>query len=156
MGGDIRRALLGGGRYDNLLSDVGGAQLPAVGFAMGDVVMTLLLQKYGLVPTDLPIFPASVLVTLFDSQSLAVTFQLAADLRRAGLRVAVYTEPAKLSRQFKYADKIQTRLVLVVGPEELAADQVTIKDLGDGTQRRVGRAAVADACKRLLEFPVAQ
>ena len=42
VGGDIRRALLGGGRYDNLLTDVGGARLPAVGFAMGDVVMTLL------------------------------------------------------------------------------------------------------------------
>jgi histidyl-tRNA synthetase len=48
VGGDIRRSLLGGGRYDNLLSDVGGSPLPAVGFALGDVVMTLLLEKYQL------------------------------------------------------------------------------------------------------------
>ncbi len=57
VGGEIRRSLLGGGRYDNLLLDVGGGALPAVGFALGDVVMTLLLEKYGLLPTDLREYP---------------------------------------------------------------------------------------------------
>jgi len=151
VGGDIRRALLGGGRYDNLLSDVGGARLPAVGFAMGDVVMTLLLEKYGLLPPDLPVFPAPVLVTLFDAERLPDTLALGAELRRAGLRVAVYTEPAKLSRQFKYADKVKARLVLVLGPEEAAAKQVTLKDLRDGRQHTVDRSAVADFCRSLLE-----
>jgi histidyl-tRNA synthetase len=58
VGGEIRRSILGGGRYDNLLSDVGGESLPAVGFAMGDVVVTLLLEKYGLLPKDLDVNPA--------------------------------------------------------------------------------------------------
>ena len=57
----------GGGRYDNLLSDVGGSPLPAVGFALGDVVMTLLLEKYGLLPSDLRVYPAPILVTVFDA-----------------------------------------------------------------------------------------
>ncbi len=55
VGGEIKRAILGGGRYDNLLADVGGEHLPGVGFAMGDVVITLMLQKYGLLPKDLRI-----------------------------------------------------------------------------------------------------
>ena len=151
VGGEIRRALLGGGRYDNLLQDVGGARLPAVGFAMGDVVMTLLLEKYGLLPVDLTVFPASILVTLFDAESLPAAYQLAADLRRAGLRVAIFTEPAKLSRQFRYADKIHARLALVLGPEEMASNQVTVKDLRDGSQRLVSRAAIIDTCRSFLE-----
>ena len=43
--GDLRRSLLGGGRYDNLLSDVGGESLPATGFALGDLVITILLER---------------------------------------------------------------------------------------------------------------
>ena len=151
VGGEIRRALLGGGRYDNLLSDVGGARLPAVGFAMGDVVMTLLLEKYGLLPANLPVFPASVLVTLFDNERLPDTLALGAELRRAGLAAAIYTEPAKLTRQFKYADKVRASLVLVLGPDEAAAGQVTVKDLRDGKQHSVDRSTVGEYCRSLLE-----
>jgi histidyl-tRNA synthetase len=123
---------------------------------MGDVVMTLLLEKYGLLPGDLTVFPASLLVTLFDSESLPAAYELAADLRRAGMRVAVYTEPAKLSRQFRYADKIQARLVLVLGPDEMASSEVTVKDLHDGSQRRVTRSQLIDTCHALLEPPAAR
>lgn len=151
VGGDIRRSILGGGRYDNLLRDVGGDSLPAVGFAMGDVVMTLLLEKYGLLPADLPVFPASMLVTLFDRERLPASLELSADLRRAGLATVLYTEPDKLARQFKYADKTGVRLVLVLGPDEIAAGQVTVKDLQTGAQMAVARPALVDYCKRLLE-----
>ncbi|MGZ9223332.1 MAG: histidine--tRNA ligase, partial [Anaerolineales bacterium] len=60
VGGDIKRSILGGGRYDNLTQDVGGEPVPAVGFAMGDVVITLILEKYGLLPRDLNVNPAAV------------------------------------------------------------------------------------------------
>ncbi len=66
VGGDIKRSILGGGRYDNLTRDVGGDPIPGVGFAMGDVVITLILDKYGLLPRELNINPAPVLVTVFD------------------------------------------------------------------------------------------
>src|SRR5512142_1137306 len=75
VGGDIKRSILGGGRYDNLLSDVGGAPLPAVGWAMGDVVITLLLEKHGLLPKDLSPYPASVLVTVFDQERLPASLR---------------------------------------------------------------------------------
>ncbi len=151
VGGDVRRSILGGGRYDNLLADVGGSPLPAVGFAMGDVVITLLLEKYGLLPADLKVYPGSILVTLFDQARLPASLSLAADLRKAGLNVTCYTEPEKLPKQFKYADRIRARIALVVGPDELAADTVTVKDLSDGIQQTVRRATVADLCRRILE-----
>ena len=75
VGGDIKRSILGGGRYDNLTRDVGGDPIPGVGFAMGDVVITLLLEKYGLLPRDLNVNPAPVLVTVFDEQRLLDSFK---------------------------------------------------------------------------------
>ena len=151
VGGDIRRSVLGGGRYDNLLADVGGAPLPAVGFAMGDVVITLLLEKYGLLPTTLSAYPASVLVTVFDQERLLASYRIGADLRRAGIPTAVYPEPAKLPRQFKYADKVGARLALVLGPDEAASNQVTVKDLSTGNQQTVGQAEVVQVVRGILE-----
>ena len=71
---DGGRAILGGGRYDNLVADVGGDPLPGVGFAMGDVMMTIVLQKYGLIPA-LGLSPARVLVTIFDENSLVGAYR---------------------------------------------------------------------------------
>src|SRR6185503_2620523 len=63
--GSVKRSILGGGRYDNLLADVGGQPLSGVGFAMGDVVTGIILQEAGLLPEFIP-SPASILVTVFD------------------------------------------------------------------------------------------
>ncbi len=151
VGGEIKRSILGGGRYDNLLADVGGEHLPGVGFAMGDVVITLLLQKYGLLPKDLRIYPASVLVTVFDQERLPSSFRLGSELRNAGLKVAVYPEVAKLAKQFKYADKISARVSVVLGPEEESKNQVTIKDLLNGNQQTVRRDTAAKTICAILE-----
>jgi histidyl-tRNA synthetase len=134
VGGDIKRSILGGGRYDNLTRDVGGDPIPGVGFAMGDVVITLLLEKYGLLPKDLNVNPAPVLVTVFDEQRLLESFKLASELRRAGLNVVCYPEAAKLPKQFKYADRIGAKVTLVLGPDEAAKGQVTVKNLSNGEQ----------------------
>ena len=148
VGGEIKRSILGGGRYDNLLADVGGEHLAGVGFAMGDVVITLLLQKNDLLPKNLIIHPASVLVTVFDQERLLASFKLATELRQTGLNVAVYPETAKLPKQFKYADKIKARVALVLGPDEIANNQVTIKDLSTGNQQTVLRV---DAAKTIRQ-----
>jgi histidyl-tRNA synthetase len=125
--------------------------LPAVGFAMGDVVITLLLQKYSLLPKNLSIQPASVLVTVFDQERLLTSFKLAAELRRAGLKVAIYPEPAKLPKQFKYADKIKARITIVLGPDEVIKNQATIKDLSNGSQRTVRQEDAIQAIRQILE-----
>ena len=147
--GSVRRAILGGGRYDNLLSDVGGSPLPATGFAMGDVVIGIVLQEAGLVPEFVP-SPAPVLVTVFDPSLWLASNALAAELRRAGLNVMVYPEPAKLPKQFKYADKMKMRVAVTIGPDEAAKGQVAVKNLLNGEQVIVPREAAAEVIRKIL------
>lgn len=132
VGGD-GRAVLGGGHYDNLVGDVGGNPLPGVGFAMGDVMATLLLQKYGRIPEFKP-FSDTVLVTVFDEKHIGDSAAFAERLRNAGIKAICYPEAAKLQKQFKYADRLGVSAVAVIGPDESAAGTVTIKNLTDGTQ----------------------
>lgn len=150
--GGVRRAILGGGRYDNLLRDVGGEPLAGVGFAMGDVVIGLILQELALIP-QFPVSPAEVMVTVFSQDLLPESFALATDLRKAGLNVICYPEPAKLPRQFKLADRMKVRAVLVIGPDEVSTGTVTVKDLNKGSQETVGRGKVTETIKKLLDRP---
>jgi len=147
--GSVKRAILGGGRYDNLLADVGGQPLSGVGFAMGDVVMGIVLQEKGLLPEFIP-SPAPILVTIFDESLLRESYSLAAELRDAGLNVLCYPEPAKLQKQFKFADKMKARIVVTVGPDEAANAKVAIKNLVNGEQVTVGREAVAEVIRKIL------
>ncbi len=144
------RAMFGGGRYDNLVAAVGGDPLPATGFALGDVVISLVLKKYGLIPSGLDASPAPVLVTVFDESMLAASISLAAELRRAGINVNCYPEATKLAKQFKFADRIGVKIVLVLGPDELNARQVTIKDLAAGTQTTTNRDKVVEVIGGIL------
>jgi histidyl-tRNA synthetase len=148
---EIKRALLGGGRYDNLMSQVGGEPLPAVGFAMGDLAIGLLLQSLGLVPKEITHSPAEVFVTVFDAARQPLSMALASELRKSGINVICNPEVTKLPKQFKYADKIGVRVVVVIGPDEASSNQVTIKDLRDASQRTVLRAQASEEIKKLLE-----
>ncbi len=150
VGGEIKRSILGGGRYDNLTRDVGGDPIPGTGFAMGDVVITLILEKYGLLPKDLNINPAPVLVTVFDEERMLESFKLASELRRAGLNVVCYPEPAKLQKQFKYADRINAKVTLVLGPDEVVNGLVTVKNLSNGEQTTVLRDTVPGVVRKIL------
>jgi histidyl-tRNA synthetase len=149
--GEFRRAILGGGRYDNLMADVGGEPLPGVGFAMGDLVITLILEKMGRLPKELGSSPAAVLVTVFDDEHMLDSFEVAAELRQAGLKVACYPILAKLPKQFKYADRMGMQAVVVIGPEEASSGELTLKDLRAGAQKRVRRGEAAAALWKLLE-----
>jgi histidyl-tRNA synthetase len=150
VSGSLKRSLFGGGRYDNLLADVGGQPLSGVGFAMGDVGMGIFLQEAGLLPEFVP-SPASVLVTVFDESMLMKSFSIAAQLRNAGLNVMVFPEPAKLQKQFKFADKMKMKVVLVIGPDEIEKDLVVVKNLVNGEQVQVKREAVVESIKGILK-----
>jgi histidyl-tRNA synthetase len=143
------RAILGGGRYDDLVSAVGGDRLPGVGFAMGDVVIGLVAQKYGKVPL-LRVSPAEVLVTVFSAETLAESLRLAAELRAAGLRAEWYPEPVKLDKQLRYADATGVRFAAILGPDELAQGLVTVKDLSSRTQAALLRAEVARVVREAI------
>jgi histidyl-tRNA synthetase len=135
------RAILGGGRYDGLVSIVGGQPMAATGFAMGDVVIELVLEKYGCKPA-LPVSPAQVMVTVWgDAVQDAVV--LATELRDAGLNVELYPEPARLDKQLKVADAKGIPFAAIAGPDEVAAGRVMVKDLRRQAQTPVARAEVA-------------
>jgi len=147
--GSLKRAILGGGRYDNLLADVGGQPLSGVGFAMGDVVAGIVLQEAGLVPEFAPT-PAAVLVTVFDEAMWLKSFELAAQLREAGINAMVFPEPAKLQKQFKFADKMKIKLAVTVGPDEAANGQAAVKNLMTGEQVTVQREAVVSEIRKMI------
>jgi len=130
------RAILGGGRYDNLVKDVGGEPLTGVGFAMGDVVLPIILEQYGLIP-DLQVNPTQILVTIFDENLMPVSLATAANLRRAGFSVQTYPEPAKIGKQLKFADRCAVQFAIVIGPEEKEQGIVQVKDLRTREQSSV-------------------
>ena len=147
--GSLKRAIFGGGRYDNLLADVGGQPISGVGFAMGDVVIGIILEEAGLVPEFEP-SPAQVLVTVFDESLWLESYKLGNELRSAGLKVMVYPEPAKLPKQFKFADKMKMKVVVTVGPDEAKNGLAAVKSLLTGEQVTVKREAVSESVLEIL------
>jgi histidyl-tRNA synthetase len=148
--GSLKRAIFGGGRYDNLLADVGGQPLSGVGFAMGDVVIGIILQEAGLLPEYQP-SPAQVLVTVFDEKLWMTSFALTAELRAAGLNVMVSPEPTKLPKQFKFADKMKMKIALVLGPDEVEKGLVVVKNLVNGEQVQVKKEALLESIQGILK-----
>jgi histidyl-tRNA synthetase len=138
------RSILGGGRYDNLVADVGGAPVGGVGFAMGDVMIQVLLREDNLLPQFRTV-PAGIMAAVFSAETQLEAMRLAAEARQAGIDVITYPEPAKLAKQFKYADRLGIRYVLLAGPEELENDQFAIKDLVNGSQQVYPRAELQKA-----------
>jgi histidyl-tRNA synthetase len=146
------RAILGGGHYDNLVSDVGGDPLPGVGFAMGDVMATLLLQKFGKLPESVNLADTA-LVTVFDDSLIGSSLNLASQLRNEGIKTVCYPEAAKLQKQLKFADRMGIQVVLVLGPDEAQNGQVTIKNLKTRNQIQVKISEAAASVKELLANP---
>lgn len=137
VGGNFR-AIWGGGRYDNLTSDVGSkAKIPGVGFAMGDMVMEEVLKFYNKFP-KLEVNKTKLLVTVFSPELYTDSLKLSLRLRQSGVNCELYPDPqAKLDKQLKYADKKGIPFAIILGPEEVASDTVTIKNLKTQVQKKV-------------------
>lgn len=146
--GGQSRAILGGGRYDNLVADVGGIPLPGVGFAMGDVVVELVLRDKGVIPERLGNTP-QVLVTIFDETTLKESINLSNDLRETGFKVVIYPEIDKLGKQFKHADRLDIPVAVILGPDELASGKVAVKNLKTREQVSIPRR---DLVSQIEEF----
>ena len=140
------RAICGGGRYDNLVADVGGDRITGVGFAMGDVIVQLLLEEAGRRPV-LPLTPSQVLVTLFDEELYARTLALSGRLRQAGIKVEQILEADRLGKQLRYANRMGIPYVVILGPDEVAAGQVVLKDMQSGEQQAYAEAELIQALK---------
>jgi histidyl-tRNA synthetase len=117
---------------------------------MGDLVVSLVLEKFDCLPKNLEASPASVLVTVFDEDLMPASFRLAAQLRRSGLKVACYPEAAKLSKQFKYGDRMGMRVAIILGPDEQTQGRASIKDLRSGEQDSYPQSEVAAIIRQML------
>jgi histidyl-tRNA synthetase len=129
------RAICGGGRYDNLLQALGGVDLPALGFGMGDVVLAELLRDKDLgpgAPSSIDVFLAFI-----SQEDVPHVLALAHELRDAGLRVEHALSPQAVGKQLKLADARNARLAVVAGPDERARGEIVIKDLHNGSQETV-------------------
>ncbi len=141
----LRRALFGGGRYDDLTVQVGGKRrIPGVGFAVGDMALTELLKEVDKIPPP-PITGATVLVSVFSEDFLNDSSRLADQLRERKIKTELYLEPKhKLDRQFKYADRKNIRYVVILGPDEAATNSAALKDLQTGDQITLKISEIAD------------
>ncbi len=148
VGGD-GRSVLGGGHYSNLIGDVGGSPLGGVGFAMGDMMITVILEKYGLLP-QFGAFEKTALVTVFDESLMLSSVGFASELRSNGVKTICYPETSKLQKQFKYADRLGIEWAVVIGPDEDAEGKVTLKDLKSGTQETLMREEAVIKIKQML------
>jgi len=81
---------------------------------------------------------------------MAASFQLAAKLRQAGIRAAIYPETAKLAKQFKYGDRMGMRVAVVCGPDEQAQGSAALKNLRTGEQQVVPQAELVAAVRQLI------
>jgi histidyl-tRNA synthetase len=148
---DLPGSLGGGGRYDNLVGMFSGESVPACGFSLGLERIIVVMTEREMFPADLARAPAEVMVSIWNEESIADAVLLAQELRRAGLRVDLYPEADKLGKQLKYAAARGIDFVAVIGADERARNEVSIKDMRSGEQRTVKRADVAANIPRLPE-----
>lgn len=128
----------GGGRYDNLTGGFGMPGLSGVGFSFGiDRLYDVIEERNGF-PEGLDSV-TRVLLVHFD-ETRAAALRLLAQVRAAGISAELYPEPAKLKKQFAYADAKRIPHVLILGPDEVAAQTVKVKAMGTGTEQTLSEA----------------
>jgi histidyl-tRNA synthetase len=139
---DLAGSLAGGGRYDELVGVFGKRKVPAVGLSLGLERILVVMADRGMYP-ELAMGPELMLCWL--DVELAQVLDVAKRLRNAGLRVEVFPEPAKLGRQLQYADSpgVKAKWCGILGKDELARGELTLKHLATGEQTSVAIDGVA-------------
>ncbi|RJQ83785.1 histidine--tRNA ligase [Amycolatopsis panacis] len=143
-----RRALFGGGRYADLASLFTKERIPGIGFGMGDVTLIDFLDTHGLTPQ--PRNEVDVMVIPVAEELADPAREVAASLRKAGLRTSTPLELRKLGKELTRADKAGAAAVVIVGEEDWAAGAVTVRSLATREQRQVPLAEVAAAVNGLI------
>lgn len=137
LSGEIgsQSAVCAGGRYDNLLSQLGGNPLPAIGFAAGIERLLLLMENTGVA------FPEEqkplIYLAGMDESSRALCFKIAAELREKGVCAEIDLMARSVKAQLKYADKIGAKHVAVIGESEMQSGEVSLKKMSDGSVHTV-------------------
>jgi len=147
---DLSGSLGGGGRYDNLVGMFLGQDVPACGFSLGLERIIVLMTEHEMFPAASVSSPADVMVSVWGEDSIADSVALAQELRGAGMRVDLYPEADKIGKQFKYASARGISFVVILGEEERARGEVSIKDMRTGAQWNATRQKVAAELRQAL------
>lgn len=135
--GDLR-AICGGGRYDNLLSDFGGPKVTATGMGMGDAVLEILLREKGLLTDDsLDIQKLDYFVACLDADLLDEAVKITAKLREKGCASNFSYKTTALKKQMKQADSMNAAKCIILGGEFKDSAQLVIKDMKTGEQELI-------------------
>jgi histidyl-tRNA synthetase len=132
--GEVSRSTFGGGRYDDLIEGFGGQPTPAVGVALGHATLALLCQRAGVWP-DETVSTDYYVLQVGDTRDVAA--RIARDLRERGHTVESDVSGRSFGTQLEYADSIDAETVVIVGEQDLANDEVTVKDMTTGDQTAV-------------------
>jgi histidyl-tRNA synthetase len=140
-----QNAVCGGGRYDGLVELLGGLPTKGIGFAIGEDRLILSLQEAG--KGDLA-KGRDVYVAWMGEKALATAIHAARKLREAGLRVELPPVEQKFGKALGQADKLGSRYALILGEDEVASGQWTLKTLADGTQQKFGETELLEFLKK--------
>ena len=141
--------LVGGGRYDGMVEELGGPKVPAIGFAAG--LERLLIAS----SIEAPAAVVDVLVAPIGEGTLDAALVLGRDIRKAGLRCEVDTRKASIKAQLRRANALGARVALILGDREVTEGMVEVKDLAGHAQHKVARADVVRHVAELVAKPPA-
>ena len=127
-------SICSGGRYDNLAEYYTDKQLPGVGISIGLTRLFYVLEEQGYLNDSLITAPADALI-LPMTDDLSPAIALATQLRAAGIRTQLYTEPKKFKQKMSYADKLGVPYILLLGEDEITQGKVSLKNMATGEQQ---------------------
>jgi histidyl-tRNA synthetase len=136
VGGELR-AICGGGRYDNLLKDFGGPDIPAVGMGFGDCVLEILLREKGLLDKHIKKPELDYFVVSDKSFEENIFFDLVAKLRRNGFITDFSYKTDNLSKQLKTASEKNAKKCIIISKEYSDSKQIIVKDMATGEQQTI-------------------
>ena len=131
-------AVLGGGRYDDLVQSLGGPQTPAFGFGMGLERLLMLLEEQNYefsTPKSCDVFIVNASKRNPDAETLA--WQLLADLRKQNIASELDVMQRSVKAQFKYADKINANFCIVIGEDECKTKMLTLKNMKNSEEKQM-------------------
>lgn len=140
-------SVTGGGRYDNLIGMFVERSLPAVGTTIGIERLIAVMEEQEMFPPNVGRTTVQVLVAAFAPDLLQASIALSTQLRAAGLRVQTYFEPIALRQQIGYANAKGIPVIAIIGPDEAAQGQVTVRNLSTKQQQTVASAEAAEVIR---------
>lgn len=138
-------AIVGGGRYDDLIEEIGGKPTPAVGFATGieRIILNLVRQEAAVPPASRP----AAFIAFMGGEAKTEAVKLASELRSAGIGIIAAAGDRSLKSQLRQANSVGAAYAIIIGEEEVKARSVVLRDMAANTQETLSLGEVAPALK---------